>query len=140
MVKLTPEQFQEKQARNLKASLPDIKAGIERVTVAPGVKAAAKKDKMRANLLKSLDDGTWEKRVKGVTLEDWKSKAINKGLQNIPAGIDAAKEKTIAFANKLLPHVEAGQNQVKTMPDATLADSGNRMLAFMNHMAKLKGK
>lgn len=140
MSRLTPEEFAEKQARNLKMSIPDIKAGIERVAIAPGIQAAAKKDKMRANLMASIDDGTWEKRVKAVTLEDWKKKAIDKGLNNISVGIDAAKEKVVKFATVLLPHVDSGQAKVKRMPDATLADSGQRMLTFMNHMAELKYK
>ena len=103
MAKLTPEQFQDKHARRLKASEPDIRLGIERVSVAPGVSAGKKADKMRANILKSIDDGTWKKRVEAVGLDVWKRKAIDVGVGRIASGIDAAKDKVINFAGQLLP-------------------------------------
>ena len=42
MPKLSPSEAAAKQVTNLKASLDYIRAGVERVTEAPGKKAAAK--------------------------------------------------------------------------------------------------
>jgi hypothetical protein len=138
MAKLTPQEFREKHARNLKNSTMDIQAGVTRVTEAPGKKAAAKADKMKANLVRSIDDGTWAKRVGAVTLEDWKSKMIDKGIGRIASGIDAAGPKVEAFASQLLPAIDAAQAKVKGMPDMTLDDNINRMVTMTREMAKFK--
>lgn len=136
MAKLTPDEFQEKHARRLKGATEDIRKGVERVTEAPTLKAAAKKDKMRANLNKALDDGKWERGLKRVTLEDWKSKMIDKGVGRIAAGIDAAAPKVREFASELLPHIDKVQAEIKGMPDVSLEDNINRMTTFIRGMAK----
>lgn len=140
MAKLTPEQFAEKHARRLKAALPDMRAGIERVTEAPTAKAAAKKDKMKTRLMQALDDGTWERRLKAVTLEEWRAKMLDKGLARVGAGVDAAEDKVKEFASQLLPHIDAGKSAIAKLPDITLEDSINRMTTFIRHMAKFKKK
>jgi len=140
MVKMSPQEYADKWAKRLKGSGAEIKQGIERVTEAPGVKAAAKVDKMRANLLESIDDGTWEKRVAAVSLPDWKKAAITKGLKNIASGADGASDKMKNFAAVLLPHVDQGQSLVEDMPDLTIEDSIARATAYMRHMADLNYK
>ena len=138
MAKLTAKEFQEKHNRRLKAATEDMRLGVERVTESPTAKAAKKADKMRANILKSIDSGKWAAGLNRVTLEDWKSKMINKGVGRVAAGIDEAEDKVIAFAEKLLPHIDAGQTIIAKLPDVTLEDSINRMTTFTRHMAKFK--
>ncbi len=138
MAKLTAAEVQEKHARRLKGSTEDIRRGIDRVTESPTLKAAAKKDKMLANLTESVNNGKWEAGLKRVTLEEWKKKARDKGVNRIAAGIDDAKEKTTAFFEKLLPHVDKGQEKIKNMPDITLDDNIGRMTEFVRHMATFK--
>ena len=87
---ITPKQFQEKHNRRLKQSVEDIRIGVQNVTVAPGLQAAAKQEKMRAEITRAIDEGRWAAGLKRVTLEDWKSKMINLGINRIAAGIDAA--------------------------------------------------
>lgn len=136
MAKLNAQEFREKHARNLKASQPDIRRGIERVTVAPGKAAAAKQEKMKANINASIDSGKWAKNVSKVSLSDWQTKAINKGIPRIATGIDAAAAKVEAFASRLLPAVDAAVNKIKTMPDLTLDDNIARMGAYAREMAR----
>lgn len=138
MAKLTAKEFQEKHNRRLKAATEDMRLGVERVTESPTAKAAKKADKMRANILKSIDSGKWAAGLNRVTLEDWKSKMINKGVGRVAAGIDEAEGKVVAFAEKLLPHIDAGQVIISKLPDVTLEDSINRMTTFTRHMAKFK--
>lgn len=140
MAKLTPEEFQEKHARRLKGAIPDIEKGIARVSSSPTAKAAAKVDKMRARLLAKIDDGTWASRLKGVTLEEWKSKAIEKGIPHIAAGIDGARDKVVNFAGQLLPHIDKVKGEIDKMPDLTLEDSINRMATFTRGMSKFRKK
>jgi len=140
MARVTPDEFVEKHARRLKGALEDVRAGIQKVNVAPTQKAAAKKDKMLTNLTKSVNDGTWETRLKKVTLEQWKSKAADVGVNRIPAGIDAARDKVRDFASQLLPAVDAARSKISNMPDVTLEDNINRMTTYIREMSKFKKK
>jgi len=136
--KLTPQEFQEKHARRLTASVEDIRRGIDRVTVNPCELAAQKKDKMLANLTAAVTDGRWERGLKRVSLDDWKTKTRDVGVGRIAAGIQAASAKVVAFAEELLPHIDAGQAKLKSMPDITLEDNIARMSTFVRHMASMK--
>jgi len=140
MAKLTPNEFQEKHARRLKASIEDMRLGVSKVTESPTAKAAKAVDKMRAKIVESIDSGKWAAGLNRVSLDQWKTLMIEKGVNRVAAGIDAASGKVIAFAEDLLPHVDAGQTLVKKMPDVTLEDSIARMTTFTRHMAKLKRK
>jgi len=138
MAKLTASEFQEKHARRLKAAVEDVRKGIDRVTENPCEKAAAKQDKMLTNLTASVSSGKWAAGLKRVTLEDWKRKARDIGVNRIAAGIDGAKEKVVSFAEVLLPHIDRGKDKIKGMPDVTLDDNINRMTSFIRHMSELK--
>jgi len=138
MAKLTSAEFQEKHARRLKASVEDVRSGIDRVTENPCEKAAAKQDKMLTNLTASVSSGKWAAGLKRVTLDEWKTKARDIGVNRIAAGIDGAKDKVVAFADQLLPHIDRGTAAIKSMPDTTLDDNINRMTTFARHMAGFK--
>jgi len=138
MAKLTPAEFTEKHARRLKASVEDMRRGIDRVTESPTEKAAAKQDKMLTNLTSAVSSGKWAAGLKRVSLEEWKRKARDIGVNRVAAGIDGAKEKVQAFAEVLLPHIDRGQDKIKAMPDVTLDDNINRMTSFIRHMSELK--
>ena len=140
MSKLTPEQYADKQARNLKNSIPDVRAGIERVSSAPGQAAARAQQRMKDNLNKSIDDGRWARKVSGVTLEEWKQSALNKGVDRIASGIDQAHDKQVQMAGRLLAAVDAEAAKSNAMPKGTLQDSIARMTTFVTGMAGYKGK
>ena len=138
MAKLTPEQFQEKHARRLKGAIEDMRAGVERVTSSPTAAAASKKEKMRAGIQAAIDSGKWEQGLKRVTLDEWKSKMVDKGLGRVAAGIDAAADKVRSFAAELLPYQDKLSSDVSKMPDLTLEDNINRMTTFIRGMSKFK--
>jgi len=137
-IRVTPEEYAEKQARNLKASTPDIRRGVERVTESPTAKAAAAEEKMIARLTESVRSGKWANGLQRVTLEEWKAKMLGKGVPRIAAGIDAAYDKVVAFASELLPFQSTLQNKVEGMPDLTLEDNIERASEWMRGMAKFK--
>lgn len=138
MARLTPQEYQEKQARRLSGATEDVRKGIARVTVNPCDLAAAQKDKMLARLTESVQNGKWVAGLKRVTLEQWKAQATNVGVGRIASGIAAAKEKVIAFAEQLLPHIDKVQASIKSMPSITLEDNINRMTTFVRGMADFK--
>lgn len=138
MARLTPEEAAKKQADRLKGSLEDIRKGIDRVTVSPTVQAAAQQDKMLQKLTAKVTDGTWAKNLRAVSLPEWQQKAKEVGVNRIPAGIDAAHQKQIEFYGKLLPAVDAAKAKIKAMPSITLQDNINRMVTYIQEMAKFK--
>jgi len=135
-VKLSPSDISDKWARRTKGAVADIQAGIDRVTESPAAKAIAKKDKMKQNLLKSLDDGTWEKRLGEVSLEDWKSKTRAKVAERLAGGVDGAAAKRQKFDTHLVSTINEILPKINDMPDMTLEDSVNRVRTFMDHMSK----
>jgi len=140
MVLPTPTEFADKWNKRLKGATAEMRAGADKVTEAPGVKAAEKVEKLKANWLARVDDGTWAREVSRVTLADWKTAYKEVGVPRVAAGADAAKPGMQEFGRALLTHIEAGQAAIAPMPDITLDDMIARMDAFIRHMATLKWK
>ena len=139
-ISITPEQYVEKHSRRLKGALEDMRNGVNAVTSAPGAAAAKKLDKMRAGIVRALDDGTWARRVGAVTLEDWKKAMLDKGLNRVAAGVDGSADKVKSFATQLLAHEATLQGDVSKLPDLTLEDSISRMTAWVRGMSKFEFK
>lgn len=137
MARVNAQEWQEKHARRLKASTEDIKKGVMNVREAPGVAAARSKELLKQRIIEAIDNGTWETKVAGVSLQEWQDKFINKGVNRIAAGVDAAKEKSIASAEKLLKNVDTASSEVKAMPKGTIDDSINRMTTYARRMHEL---
>lgn len=138
MSKLTAQEFAEKWQRRLSAAAPDIQKGINRVDVSPTEKAAAKQDKMLANVTAAVQSGKWANGLRRVSISDWKNAAINKGIPRLTQGVQGAAPKVSSFASQLLPFQDSLQGQVKAMPDLTLEDSIARMNAWVRGMSKFK--
>lgn len=138
MARVTASQAAEKWARNLRASTTDVQQGVQGVTTAPTQQAAAKIDKMRQNFNAAIDDGKVSRGLGRVTLEQWKSAMIDKGIPRLGAGADAAKPKLANFMSEFLPHLDAGVATVARMPDMTLEDSVARAAAMIRHNASFK--
>jgi len=139
-IKITPSAFADKHARNLKNAVEDIRSGVESVTEAPTAKAAAKQDKMLAGLEEAVRSGKWASRLRSVTLEEWKTKTLQKGLGRIAAGVDAARDKQVDFATQLFAFENRLLADVEKMPDLTLEDSINRATSWIRGMAKFVRK
>jgi hypothetical protein len=138
MPKLTPAEAASKWQRNLKNATQDIQRGVQAVTVSPTEKAAAKIDKMRTNLIAAIDDGKVEAGLRRVTLAEWKDKTLNKGLQRLSAGVDAAGGKQQQFYTQLFPYQESLQGKVSGMPDTTLEDNIGRMVEWARGMSQFR--
>lgn len=138
MVKLSASEIADKWRRRAEASASDYQKGIERVSESPMEKAVAKKDKFKANLIKAIDDGKWEKGLKSVSLTDWKDSVAKKGVPNYATGIRASETKMEKFMTELIPFQETLQAEVNRMPDITLADSIARATKWIEGMAKFK--
>ncbi len=136
MAKVSAAQAAEKWARRLSGATDDIRAGIERVTTAPGAQAARKRQKWEQGVRESGDK--WERNVGRVTLDEWKRKALDVGLPRVAQGAQANVDKTEAFFEEFLPHLDRGVAQIAQMPDTTIEDRINRSVAMMRHNAQFQ--
>lgn len=136
MAKLTPQEFADKQATRLKGSVEEIRKGVDRVKDAPTAKAATKKDKYLSGVSQAVSTGRWQRGLMAVTLQDWQDAVKEKGLNRIAQGIDGARAKVVAFAEKLNAYQDNLKKEVDKMPDTTPEDRINKMTAWVRGMAK----
>lgn len=140
MPKMSPSEFAEKWARNLKGATSDIIRGIDRVTEAPGEKAARKKDKWVARMTDPTVQARWAQNVAGVSLEEWREAARTLIPQRLGGGVDRAIDGMADFAAALLAYQERALGEIARMPDVTLEDAKQRMLKWFDMMSKFKYK
>lgn len=136
MAKVNATEYAEKWARRIKGSTEDIRRGVMRTSEAPGMAAARQVQLMKANLIKSLEDGTWERNVSAVTLQDWQDKMIEKGVPRLAAGVDSAQAKQVQMAEKLLADVDASVAVVNQTPRGDIEQNIQRMTTFAREMHK----
>lgn len=125
-----------KWVNRLSGATADIQAGIQRVTVAPGTKAVAKKTKWQNNVVNAADK--WARNTGRVSLQDWQNAAINVGVPRIAQGAQQKQGKMQAFLNDFIPHLERGQALVDAMPDDTFENRVQRAVAIMRHNRTFK--
>ena len=133
-IKVDTNQYLDKWARRSKAATQDVRQGIERVTEAPGVKAAQNADRMAEGIMQAINSGKWQRAVAGVSLEAWKRKTIEVGIPRIASGVDASLDKNRAKIDQLLQDVAAAQVEVDRMPSTSFQDRVQRSVRFQEIM------
>jgi len=136
MAKVTPQQAQAKWLSRLQGAQTEITNGVNSVQTAPGQLAAAQKAKWLQKVTASQDK--WAARVAAVSLPAWKDKMINVGIPRISQGAQANQQKVGDFMQQFLPHLDAGTQQLASMPKVTLQDGINRAVAMIQHNANFK--
>ena len=129
MAQKNPQQVAQKWARNLGAATQDITDGVNSVQTAPTQQAAAAKNTMLAKLTQSVNNGKWERGLARVSLQDWKTAMISKGVQRVASGAQSAEPKMAKFMSDFLPVAQQVSQQVKAMPKITIEDSIARSAA-----------
>lgn len=109
--------------------------GVKRTTEAPGQKAAAQKAVYLAQVQAKVDK--WERNVGAVTLQSWQESTIA-GAARIGAGVEAKAPKFESFMREFIPHIERGQQNLKSMPRGDINANLARMVANARHMADFK--
>lgn len=93
MAKLTAQQIAAKWQRNYSGSTEQMKAGANAVTVSPTQKAIQAKDRYIAGVNEAYQDGRYERGLAKVSLQDWKTAYVEKGIANAAAGARAGMVK-----------------------------------------------
>lgn len=134
----SPQQVAQKFASNLGSATTSITNGVNAVTTAPTAAAAASVSKWQAKMAQPSTASKFVSGLQGVSLQQWQQAMINKGVPRIASGAQAAIPKMTAFYQEFLPFVANVQAKVKAMPNLTLTDSANRMIANMQGIAAFK--
>lgn len=140
MARTTAQEWLQKWSTNLNGAATYIKNGVNRVTVAPGQSAAAAADRMLAGVTNSITNGTWQKAVAGVSLQQWQQSMINKGIPRLQQGTAqavATKQDKIA---QLLQNVDQATASISNLPKGGLQQGIARATAYMTAMSQLSGK
>lgn len=130
-MKGTVDQVTAKWVGRLSGATAEITAGIDRVSEAPGAKAAGKKGKWLMAIQASADK--WAARVGGVSLESWKAAAKNIGVPRIASGAQAKQGKYRQYMAEFAPHLAALETKLQSMPDDTFEQRLARMTAAARH-------
>lgn len=136
MARVTAAGWLDKWGRRLNAAGPDIQAGVQRVTVAPGQKAAEAQALMLQRLTEAINSGLWARQVSAVTLGDWQSSMINKAIPRISQGVTAAQKSKQARITALLTAVDSAAAVANALPKGGIEQSIARAAAFMREMQK----
>jgi hypothetical protein len=140
MPKITADEFARVWSEQLKAASSRIVERAEKVTEAPGKKAAAAKDVWVA---KMTDPGTadrWARRVASVSLEEWKAAMRELVPSRLPTGVEKATPKMVEFGSKLLPYQDANIGKVHSIKKITKEDARRRMNMWFDIMSAFKYK
>lgn len=131
----TPQDNAAKWKNRLSAATPEIQAGIQRVTTAPGQLAAKQRQAWQANVVAAGDK--WERNVSRVSLADWQTQALA-GVNRIATGAAAKQDKMASFLAEFQPHLERGQAKLQSMPRGSLEQNLARMLENARHNSTFK--
>jgi hypothetical protein len=133
-----PQKVAEKWVRNLSGATQEIRDGVGAVTVSPTAKAADQSAKYLLNVQRAVDSGKYQARLRGVSLEEWKRKTLDKGIARIASGATAAQDDFQDFMAELIPFQERLSGEIDSMPDTTLEDSIARQAAWTRGMAEFQ--
>lgn len=136
MARVTAEQATAKWVQRLSAAGQQITDGVNGVTVAPGVKAAASKELWAQRVAQAKDK--WAAQVGKVSLSEWQHAMITVGIPRIATGAQAKQGKMQAFMQTFLPYLDQGVAKVNAMPKGDINASIARAVAMIQHNAAFK--
>lgn len=138
-VRGTPAENAQKWKTRITAATPEIRAGIQRVSSAPGAAAARQKTAWQTNVVAAADK--WERNVGAVSLQSWQADALA-GVDRIASGAAAKQGKMESFLNEFQPHLERVQQRLASMPRGSLEQNLTRMMenARLNAQFKRSGR
>lgn len=110
--------------------------GVQNVTAAPNAKAAAALPRWIASVTSKSVQDKFVARNQAVTLESWKSAAVEFGVPNLSRGAQKGQPKYQAFASKFYPYLNGVLSKVASMPNVTLQDRIARATTLMQENAK----
>ena len=131
MARVTAQQWLQDWQNGMNGAAAKIKSGVQKVTIAPGIAAAAKESKMLTNTTAAITSGKWSHAVSAVSLPSWQSAMSTKGVANISTGVAQAAQTKVAQITKMLADNDAAVAAVENMPTDTMQQRMAKAQAFM---------
>lgn len=133
-----PSEVAQQWTQGMSGATEKWKKKIAQVRVSPATKAVAAKEKMVNKFMESMNDGTYEASMGGVTLSSWAG-ACQAKASRLAAGAAEGKLKMQAYLQQAKSVYDANENEIESMPNITEEDAVQRMIRNMQNMKKLKG-
>lgn len=140
MARVNATQWLEKWKRRMDASGQDMAAGVDRVTVAPGESAAQAQERFAQRMMESIQNGSWARGVRGVSLNDWKQAMKDKGIARIGQGTAQAVRTKQGRIAATLAAVDQAAAAANALPKGNIENSIARATTFMRTMSNLAPK
>lgn len=137
-VQQDPRAVADRWVSRLSGSTDRIRQGVQAVTTSPTQQAAAAVATWQARLAQPETAAKFQRNLQRITLADWQSAMINKGLPRIPTGAAAARDKMTQFFTQFLPYEHNVAQQVHQMPKTTLEDRIQRAVAMIRGNASFR--
>jgi len=135
-VRVSPQEAATKWKERLSAATGEIERGVAKVTVAPGMAAAAQMQKYLNGVTENAQK--WRTNVSKVSLAEWQESMKTIGIPRISQGAAAKVGKVEQFQAEFQPHLESVMKQVNAMPSTTQSQRIQRAVAMMEGNAKFK--
>ncbi|MGH7238949.1 MAG: hypothetical protein ACREHG_02665 [Candidatus Saccharimonadales bacterium] len=130
MTALTPAQISAKWSQNLASAADTATAGVNALTVSPGALAARQSGVWAANVASAK--AKYQRNVGAVTLDEWRSAYLTKGIPRMSAGATAAQPKMEAFMGSLLTYQKTALASLP--PRGTYEQNKARATAWIDKM------
>lgn len=140
MAKISASDAAKAWVDGLSAATTKMQRGVNNLTVSPTESAAKAKVKMLTNLTQAVNSGKWEAGLRGVTLDQWRQKYVEKGLPRVASGASASQDKMTSFMTQLLSYQDSALAALSSMPNNNKADSKARMNAWFDKMSAFQKK
>lgn len=135
-VRVSPQEAATKWKERLSAATGEIERGVAKVTVAPGMAAAAQMQKYLNGVTENAQK--WRTNVSKVSLAEWQESMKTIGIPRISQGAAAKVGKVEQFQAEFQPHLESVMKQVNAMPSTTQSQRIQRAITMMEGNAKFK--
>lgn len=134
-LRVTPEEAGQNWVTGMTNASAKIQAGVARVTVSPGAKAAQAADKWLTGVTGAKD--RFAKNVGAVQLEDWRS-AVTAAIGNVGAGAQRKQTKYVAKVTPVFQTLAGVVARIDAMPSTTYEQRKQRAIALMDGMHAMK--
>lgn len=135
----SPQEVAQKWSQRSQAAAQDYTAGINRVSTSPTEAAANAHATWSARLADPNTVAKYQRKLRAVTLEEWKSAAAQFGASRYSQGVAAKEAKFERAMVPLLQFIDSAVAQVKRMPNVTFEDRLQRSRAMQTLMHNYKG-
>lgn len=123
--RLTAEQAADKWQRRMQTAAEDYTTGVNAVTESPTAAAAEQANKYQVGVQEAVAQGRFQRGLERVSLQDWKTAAVEKGAPRLATGATAAAP----LVRTRLQQIFAAQDEVLAIVDQMPTDTLEQRIA-----------